>query len=652
MNPKIKKLLIRLIPIIGPFLLSISLFVLVIILIIAPVQAAKESTTNFANGVGDFFERFGGLFTGRGWNTAEEAYYKLIDKVGCEKAKIVTSTLMYYYQVSPHDEIDIQENNDTEEVEVDPEELPYGELLSDAKKLVKWINDEDPDKYEENVKNKLLNEKPYKKMLEGVQDVEAEKDRIYNDMISIASSVECPYESTVAAVGTNCSYNVEGEEISNLKVQLLNCKSLEPINEEPIDFEKYILGVVYQEVGESFPDETVKAKAIAARNYALTRGQVMEDPIGTIEDNGDSSVLYLRSCTTDQVYCNPDEGCWSDANGGEMNNAPDATVYSGSNASAKWSKGALSNESRLRTLVASTVGMVVVDQNDDIIVASYTSNDQNTWKSYANSGMDYYQILLKHYSSIGATDIKSFCTAGFGNLEIAGFSSTGNGSVCSKIVATSSEPDPSSAINYWDNKGYINSDDYIYPKDSATGLPLGAWPKDYASIPSNISYSKIYNNTFIFPLTPSGGKYNFVYEHNGIDIMSSIGTPIYSPVDGTLVYSEWGHTVNKGCDETAYSVTVRLDAPMNIYGVNVENIYLTHMSGIRYRCSRGNCNRRISKGELVGFVGNGAGTATSAGYAPHLHMTLYNSSYSAGITTSNIEALYKLGKSVSITAGG
>jgi len=242
-------------------------------------------------------------------------------------------------------------------------------------------------------------------------------------------------------------------------------------------------------------------------------------------------------------------------------------------------------------------------------------------------------------------------TTGSGKLVASGSSSSKGTATMKPGILLKSEPDPSTAINYWK---YVKSEDFIYPKDSATGLPLGAWPKNYASIPTQISGYKTYKNTFIFPVTPVGETYTYVYEHKGIDIMAVFGTPIYSPADATMAYSEWGHTVNKGSDETAYTVGLVLDKPVTISGVKVKEIFLTHMSGIRYRCSSGKCNRTVKKGELLGFVGNAAGSATSVGWAPHLHMSLYpENNYDKGLKTTAIQNdLYGLTSGTSIKVGG
>ena len=229
------------------------------------------------------------------------------------------------------------------------------------------------------------------------------------------------------------------------------------------------------------------------------------------------------------------------------------------------------------------------------------------------------------------------------SLGAASFYSNGK-IVGNPNVRYESEPDPSAAINYWDAvRGYISASNYVYPKDNKTGKPLGAWPASYENIPTQITSYKTYNNgTLMFPVTPDNGTYKFVYNHRSIDIMAKFGTPIYSPADGQLEFSEWGHCKNQNGDETAYSVVIRLDTPFNVGGTKIDAIFLTHMSGIRYRCSHGTCNRHIQKGELLGFVGNAAGGGNGI-WAPHLHMTFYTyPNTSTGLYTSPVENLYNL----------
>ena len=228
-----------------------------------------------------------------------------------------------------------------------------------------------------------------------------------------------------------------------------------------------------------------------------------------------------------------------------------------------------------------------------------------------------------------------------------GSGSSGNGT-CRTGTVFSSEPNPADPMSCYPN--IIAMSKFTFPKDS-NGRRLGSFPKNYNSIPTQLTNYKTYHKEFIIPVTPVSSKYNFVYQHNGIDFMAVFGTPIYSPVDGTLQYSEWGHTGNKGWDETAYSASIVMDRPVTFNGKSIGQIFLTHMSGIRYRCS--SCNIKVKKGQLLGFSGNAAGSASSGGWAPHLHMSMYPvGKYDQGLQTREIEQLYNLSSGMTLNAGG
>lgn len=229
----------------------------------------------------------------------------------------------------------------------------------------------------------------------------------------------------------------------------------------------------------------------------------------------------------------------------------------------------------------------------------------------------------------------------------SGSGSNGSGT-CRTGTVFSSEPNPADPMSCYPN--IIAMSKFTFPVDS-NGRKLGSFPKNYNSIPTQLTNYKTYHKEFIIPVTPANGKWSGSYHHNGIDIIAVFGTPIYSPVDGTLVYSEWGHTGNKGWDETAYSASIIMDRTVSFAGKQLGQVFITHMSGIRYRCNP--CNMKVKKGQLIGFVGNAAGSATSGGWAPHLHMSIHpKGDYSAGIMTDKISELYGITAGMSFTAGG
>lgn len=215
----------------------------------------------------------------------------------------------------------------------------------------------------------------------------------------------------------------------------------------------------------------------------------------------------------------------------------------------------------------------------------------------------------------------------------------------SKTEKSNTQPSPDCALRY----NNVNLDNFIYPQKN--GKSLGAWPKDYEKMTHLTITKKYQSNKLIFPVTPTNNKYSRVYDHGGIDIKAPIGTPVYAPGSGTLRYSEWGHTDYKQGNETAYTVTIFLDNPIEYEGKKYDTVFLTHMSGIADYCKDGKCNKHVNQGELIGFVGN-------AGGVPHLHMSYYIRALGyekSNIPTKGLESIYNLncnGCSNEIKAGG
>ncbi|MDO5002952.1 MAG: SpoIID/LytB domain-containing protein [bacterium] len=244
--------------------------------------------------------------------------------------------------------------------------------------------------------------------------------------VSIVGSGSCNYRTN--------GFSVEGKKhnreinITNLKVRLMNCNGSGAVEgEELVDFEKYILGVVYQENGGG-SDEGIKTEAVAARSFALARPAAMGNAAGIklSEENG-QWILQLRACTYDQAYCDPDKGCWSTTKGGESG----GTMHSGQSSSAIWSRPPLPADSKIRTLVESTKGQVVVTSDNYIIHTTYKSGAQTAWNA---SNLDYKQILLQHYASMGAADILQ--------MECSSESTDGSGSATTGQFTTWKQYDP------------------------------------------------------------------------------------------------------------------------------------------------------------------------------------------------------------------
>ena len=218
------------------------------------------------------------------------------------------------------------------------------------------------------------------------------------------------------------------------------------------------------------------------------------------------------------------------------------------------------------------------------------------------------------------------------------------------------EPCADQAIKYWSKQKILKTTDFVYPRDKKTGKPLGAWPKDYKNYYTQWVNYKKYHKYYMWPVTPLNGVYTTGYPHKTMDVATTFATPVYSPVSGTLVYSEWGHTGNKDSDETAYSITIRPKKTIKYKGIKINEIFLTHLSGIRYRCKKNKCHRKVKAGQLLGFTGNATGNDSGdVGWAPHLHMTFCNKKTcdndNVGLFTPALEKFYRIKNNKKITVG-
>lgn len=232
----------------------------------------------------------------------------------------------------------------------------------------------------------------------------------YQDLIGNGNTTTCTSQGT-------CSYTIKGVNTGNtsvtknlnagnIKVRLMNCRNQgwgTPIaGEQLIDLEKYILGVVYGEMGEGQNTEVYKVQAVVARSFALSRPTAMNNSGGTklISENG-QTILQIRNCTEDQVYCDPDQGCSTTVSAVDADRTG-ATIYSGATTKPVTIKRALAQDSPLRSAVSSVMGQVAVDSNGYIANIGYQSTIQNRWKQMVSSGMDYKQVIISDYSLVSS----------------------------------------------------------------------------------------------------------------------------------------------------------------------------------------------------------------------------------------------------------
>ena len=229
----------------------------------------------------------------------------------------------------------------------------------------------------------------------------------HNDDEYMASHFNSFINKFGGGTGT-CKYDVGESSYSNVKVRLYKNDRFELVysDDRLIDFDKYILGVAYQEVGggtDSISEQVFKTQAIAARSYALTRGKKMAGvkALQITEENG-YTVVNIRQTTSDQAYCDPDEGYLPS---GQLSNCSSGHLR-------------LPDDSPLRKWAKEVEGVVLVDSNGEVVYTPYNIDDQTVWRALAQSGMTSDEIILKHYNAaekgytLNATCVKTSSVEG------------------------------------------------------------------------------------------------------------------------------------------------------------------------------------------------------------------------------------------------
>lgn len=101
----------------------------------------------------------------------------------------------------------------------------------------------------------------------------------------------------------------------------------------------------------------------------------------------------------------------------------------------------------------------------------------------------------------------------------------------------------------------------------------------------------------------------------GLDI-AGLRRQVFAIASGTLDYSEPGHTLWTGPQDTPNCVRVELDTPIPWKGRRVTHVYYAHLSELTTIQHEGDTPRRhVEGGELLGVSG-------IANRSPHLHIGL------------------------------
>jgi hypothetical protein len=257
-----------------------------------------------------------------------------------------------------------------------------------------------------------------------------------------------------------------------------------------MDLEKYVKGVVYGEIGNTWPDEVLKSQAVAARSFALTRNETMcpGNPSNcNYGYNSKKNEIRLRNCEADQVYCDYANGCQKYSYNGYNSlksgtSDPSLSVY----------KPALQGDAKtsFENALKEVEGLVLMGTDDKIYAASYISSVQNTWKNMfeSNSNYKYNDILIGYYGrqnnaklviggkcSVASGDFENWQQGdprwggrSYGNTTLAAVGCNFTSIIIeigySGLQTTLPDFNPGTAFDYMKSKGYlgVNGDTKYY----------------------------------------------------------------------------------------------------------------------------------------------------------------------------------------------
>ena len=290
---------------------------------------------------------------------------------------------------------------------------------SKIREIADLMFDENNSFSEDTFKNNLINnyfpskipgqdENTYKRYVKDMYDILK-----YYDNNNKSSS-----QASTGATGDVCTYNFPGMNTeqygtgiknrainaTNIMVRLMSAGGMcdgtygVPIEgEDLVPLEKYILGVAYAEV-DDYPEQAFKAQLVAARSFILAVADASGNGGGRklAEENG-QWILQITNCVTDQVYCDPDQGC--SKNGNPKNQY--LVVHSGMKASNKYKDPMPANDQR-RQWASEVAGKIALDSSGRLYMTNFASNDQDAYLSLAGQGYDYTQIIMKHYPNVAS----------------------------------------------------------------------------------------------------------------------------------------------------------------------------------------------------------------------------------------------------------
>ncbi len=376
----------------------------------------------------------------------------------------------------------------------------------------------------------------YKKMFTDIKEEykdkqEALKDAIIENIYEI-SSLFAPYvyeAVSCSSSSTSLGYSEAGDIIKGEPVVVLKdtgdpdnvkgAKSLYGTDANPMQFARYVMGVVYAEVGGSINDEAVvKAQMIAAKSFTLGRTQGSNGQNGSIgmgrefDQTGDKTIFYMRANVNDQDFCDVYEGCQS----GTYSWSNRSYMSGSGDAKPALSKAQLTN---LEKWWNDTVTEYVYDESNKVFAGQF----YNDYNDACNPGSCLAQSVIE--KAPGGTDYKTllykyaFSEARFTEYNSDTKQVSSVASVCSAVSSGVCGIDGKSFI-YYDQKDYSNPFCGGSGYGEETIAASGCGTTSMAMVINNLTDTKVTpiitsNNAAKMSgaCTPSGGT-NFVYFEN------------------------------------------------------------------------------------------------------------------------------------------
>lgn len=299
------------------------------------------------------------------------------------------------------------------------------------KKILKELNNGDEEAFFQYLKNTYFSNYGYDDMLDKVNDKDALKDYIIedlkvrkNDFINYVGKVyNC--HVTTQSIGSvdvneviksgNILIDVKEESCTTSGSDMVNCASW---HDSPITLKEYVKGVTNTEISidENTSLHKIKAQMIMVKSFVLGRYDEMGWDIS--QDSSGNYIIPIRANTYDQDYCDYNVGCSNKKSGNKHGPASDGV------------------KALLDQAYDETVNEYIFDVNKGRTAAAYKTNYDKycvkgsclitpEFETGLNTGLTYDQILTSAFTDYAFVPIDPI--TGSGTAQVSG------GKVCVEV---------------------------------------------------------------------------------------------------------------------------------------------------------------------------------------------------------------------------